>query len=245
MLMMMIGAVCTSCATFKSQKAVIELGGNPTTGYTWNYQIEDEAVIKVDEEIRYLGKNGVVGAPSKFTYTIYSLKAGNTKIKFEYKRPWEQTPADKVVIYEVRVKENGAIEVKESGDETGTGTEVETGTVSGAEPGTGAGAESAAFKMVSMDEGLKLMSKDSDFVLLDVRRPDEFEAGHIPGAVQLTNETMTEENTLAVLPDKNQTVYVYCRSGRRSKLASQKLINYGYKNVIEIGGILDYKGEIE
>ena len=231
MMMMMIGAVCTSCATFKSQKAVIELGGNPTTGYTWNYQIEDEAVVKVDEEIRYLGKNGVVGAPSKFTYTIYSLKAGNTKIKFEYKRPWEQTPADKVVIYEVRVKENGAIEVKESGDETGTGTEVETGTgtevetgtVSGAEPG--AGAESTTFKMVSMDEGLKLMSKDSDFVLLDVRRPDEFEAGHIPGAVQLTNETMTEENTLAVLPDKNQTVYVYCRSGRRSKLASQKLIN--------------------
>lgn len=241
MLMMMIGAVCTSCATFKSQKAVIELGGNPTTGYTWNYQIEDEAVVKVDEEIRYLGKNGVVGAPSKFTYTIHSLKAGDTKIKFEYKRPWEQTPADKVVIYEVRVKENGAIDVKESGDETGTGT------VSGAEPGTGAGAgaESAAFKMVSMDEGLKLMSKDSDFVLLDVRRPDEFEAGHIPGAVQLTNETMTEENTLAVLPDKNQTVYVYCRSGRRSKLASQKLVDYGYKNVIEIGGILDYKGEIE
>ena len=221
MLMMMIGAVFTSCATFKSQKAVIELGGNPTTGYTWNYQIEDEAVVKVDEEIRYLGKNGVVGAPSKFTYTIHSLKAGNTNIKFEYKRPWEQTPADKVVIYEVRVKENGAIEVKE----------VDT--------------ESPAFKMVSMDEGLKLMSKDSDFVLLDVRRPDEFEAGHIPGAVQLTNETMTEENTLAVLPDKNQTVYVYCRSGRRSKLASQKLINYGYKNVIEIGGILDYKGEIE
>ncbi len=221
MLMMMIGAVCTSCATFKSQKAVIELGGNPTTGYTWNYQIEDEAVIKVDEEIRYLGKNGVVGAPSKFTYTIYSLKAGNTKIKFEYKRPWEQTPADKFVIYEVRVKENGAIEVKE----------VDT--------------ESPAFKMVSMDEGLKLMSKDSDFVLIDVRRPDEFEAGHIPGAVQLTNETMTVENTLAVLPDKNQTIYVYCRSGRRSKLASQKLVDYGYKNVIEIGGILDYKGDIE
>ncbi len=221
MLMMMIGAVCTSCATFKSQKAVIELGGNPTTGYTWNYQIEDVAVVKVDEEIRYLGKNGVVGAPSKFTYTIYSLKAGNTKIKFEYKRPWEQTPADKVVIYEVRVKENGAIEVKE----------VDT--------------ESPAFKMISMDEGLKLMSKDSDFVLIDVRRPDEFEAGHIPGAVQLTNETMTVENTLAVLPDKNQTIYVYCRSGRRSKLASQKLVDYGYKNVIEIGGILDYKGDIE
>ena len=110
---LMSGAVFTSCATFKSQKAVIELGGNPTTGYTWNYQIADKAVIKVDEEIRYLGKKGVVGAPSKFTYTVHSLKAGSTTIKFEYKRPWEQTPADKVVIYEVSVGQKGEIEVKE------------------------------------------------------------------------------------------------------------------------------------
>lgn len=110
---MMCGTLFTSCATFSSQKAVIELGGNPTTGYTWNYQIADEAVIKVDEEIRYLGKKGVVGAPSKFTYTVHSLKAGSTTIKFEYKRPWEQTPADKVVIYEVSVGQKGEIEVKE------------------------------------------------------------------------------------------------------------------------------------
>ena len=232
MMILTSGAVFTSCATFRSQKAVIELGGNPTTGYTWNYQIEDDAVIKVDEEIRYLGKNNIDGAPSKFTYTIHSLQAGSTRITFEYKRPWEQTPADKVVVYEVKVGQKGEIEVREAGDDV---------------TGSGVATESAAgtFKMVSMDEGLKLMSKDNDFVLLDVRRPDEFEAGHIPGAVQLTNETMTADNTLEVLPNKNQTVYVYCRSGRRSKLASQKLVDYGYKNVIEIGGILDYKGEIE
>ena len=225
-MIMMAGTVFTSCATFSSQKAVIELDGNPTTGYTWNYEIEDEALIEVDEEISYLGKDDVVGAPSKFKYTIHSLKTGSTRIKFEYKRPWEQTPADKVEIYEVSVGQNGEIVVKEAGSGT-----TETG------PRT--------FKRVSMEEGLKLMAEDKDFVLLDVRLPIEFEAGHIPGAVQLTNETMTADNTLAVLPDKNQRVYVYCRSGHRSKLASKKLVDYGYKNVIEIGGILDYNGEIE
>ncbi len=56
---------------------------------------------------------------------------------------------------------------------------------------------------------------------------------------------MTEEKALAFLPDKNQTIYVYCRSGHRSKLASKKLIGYGYKDVVDIGGILDYSGRIE
>lgn len=69
-------------------------------------------------------------------------------------------------------------------------------------------------------------------------------AGHIPGAVQLTNESMTKENTTEVLPDKAQKIYVYCRSWRRSKLASQKLVDWGYSNVVEIGGIIDYEGEI-
>ncbi|MCR4579719.1 MAG: rhodanese-like domain-containing protein [Treponema sp.] len=96
-----------------------------------------------------------------------------------------------------------------------------------------------------MTDGLELMKEDKDFILLDVRRKDEYNAGHIPGAILLTNETMTEEKALEVLPDKNQTIYVYCRSGRRSKLASQKLADYGYTKVIEIGGILDYSGEKE
>lgn len=218
----LIFAGCKSAA-FKSSEKILELRGNPTTGYTWIYTIGDETIIQVDEDIKYLGKEGMVGAPSLFTYTIRSLKQGNTNLKFEYKRLWENKQADEVRFFEVTVKENGKISITEKKPEE----------------------EKLTYKSVSMAEGIKLMSKDSDFILLDVRRPDEFAAGHIPGAVQLTNESMTKENTAEVLPDKAQKIYVYCRSGRRSKLASQKLVDWGYSNVVEIGGIIDYDGEIE
>ena len=211
-----------STTSFKSDKTTLELKGNPTTGYTWLYTIGDETIISVDEDIKYLGAKGVMGAPSKFTYTIKSLKAGNTSLKFEYKRPWEEKDAEEVRLYEVNVKENGKIELKD------TNTKV-----------------AKSFKSVPMAEGIKLMDQDTDFILLDVRRPDEFAAGHISGAVLLVNENMTEENTAEVLPNKVQRIYVYCRSGRRSKEASQKLVDWGYSNVIEIGGIIDYEGEIE
>ncbi len=101
------------------------------------------------------------------------------------------------------------------------------------------------FISIPMTEGIVRMKSDINFVLLDVRRADEYKNGHIPGAVLHTNELMTKENTEALLKDKNQSIYVYCRSGRRSKEASKKLIEYGYKNVIEIGGILDYAGTLE
>ena len=214
----------TGCSTtsFKSEKTNLELKGNPTTGYTWIYTIGDNTIISVEEDIKYLGAKGVMGAPSKFTYTIKSLKAGNTSLKFEYKRPWEEKDAEEVRLYEVTVKENGKIELKDTNAEA-----------------------AKTFKSVPMAEGIKLMSKDSDFILLDVRRPDEFAAGHISGAVLLVNENMTEENTAEVLTNKSQRIYVYCRSGRRSKEASQKLVDWGYSNVIEIGGIIDYTGPVE
>lgn len=101
------------------------------------------------------------------------------------------------------------------------------------------------FNSVSMDEGLKLMASDRDFVLLDVRTPEEFSSGHIPGALQLTNETFTKEDAENLLKNKGQTIYVYCRSGRRSKQASKKLIDFGYVNVIEIGEIIEYAGPLE
>lgn len=98
---------------------------------------------------------------------------------------------------------------------------------------------------VSMDEGLKMLSESENAILLDVRRPDEYQAGHIPGAVLLTNETMTAEKAEGIIPSKTAKIFVYCRSGRRSKIASQKLAGYGYVNVVEIGGILDYSGTLE
>ena len=104
--------------------------------------------------------------------------------------------------------------------------------------------QKSGYKQVSMEEGLELMEADSDYILLDVRRDDEFEEGHIPGAISIPNESIGTEE-IAELPDKNQTIYVYCRSGNRSKQASQKLVDLGYTDVIEFGGIIDYSGEIE
>lgn len=104
--------------------------------------------------------------------------------------------------------------------------------------------QKSGYKQVSMEEGLELMEADSDYILLDVRRDDEFEEGHIPGAINIPNESIGTEE-IAELQDKNQTIYVYCRSGNRSKQASQKLVDLGYTNVIEFGGIIDYSGEID
>ena len=101
------------------------------------------------------------------------------------------------------------------------------------------------YKNVSMAEGLKIAKQNPDAVIVDVRREDEYKAGHIPGAVLLTMETITADSAAKVLPNKNQQLLVYCRSGRRSKIAAKTLLDLGYSNIIEFGGILDYKGELE
>lgn len=100
------------------------------------------------------------------------------------------------------------------------------------------------YEKISMSEGIERMAADEDFILLDVRRADEFAAGHIPGAVNLPNEKIGTEE-IASLPNKNQTIYIYCRSGNRSKQAADKLLALGYTSLIEFGGILDYSGELE
>ena len=79
---------------------------------------------------------------------------------------------------------------------------------------------------------------------MDVRRADEFAGGHIPGAINIANEDIIDTEP-EELPDKNQTIYVYCRSGNRSKQAAAKLAAMGYSNIIECGGIIDWTGEIE
>ena len=108
-----------------------------------------------------------------------------------------------------------------------------------------AGETPKTFKMVSMAEGIEIAKKNPDAIIVDVRRDDEYKAGHIPGAVLLTMETITAETAAKVLPNKNQMILIYCRSGRRSKIAAQNLLDLGYTNLIEFGGILDYKGKIE
>lgn len=100
------------------------------------------------------------------------------------------------------------------------------------------------YEKISMSEGLARMESDENYILLDVRRAYEFEAGHIPGAVNLPNEEIGTEE-IPSLPDKAQTIYIYCRSGNRSKQAADKLLALGYTNLIEFGGIIDYTGELE
>lgn len=108
-----------------------------------------------------------------------------------------------------------------------------------------AGDAPMTYKMVSMTEGLEIAKNNPDAIIVDVRHDDEYKAGHIPGAVLLTMETITAETAAKVLPDKNQMILIYCRSGRRSKIAAQNLLDLGYTNLIEFGGILDYKGRVE
>ena len=105
------------------------------------------------------------------------------------------------------------------------------------------GETSMTYKMVSMAEGLEIAKNNPDAIIVDVRRDDEYKAGHIPGAVLLIMETITAETAAKVLPDKNQMILIYCRSGRRSKISAQNLLDLGYTNLIEFGGILDYKGK--
>ena len=98
------------------------------------------------------------------------------------------------------------------------------------------------YRQISMDEAVKMMSEETGYIILDVRRPDEFAAGHIQNAINVPNETIGTAE-IPELHDKNQLIMVYCRSGRRSKEASEKLVKLGYTNIVEFGGILDWKGE--
>lgn len=106
------------------------------------------------------------------------------------------------------------------------------------------GNDAAAYKTITMDEAKEVFAEPGDYIILDVRRADEFAAGHIPGAVNVANEDIVSTKP-AELPDTDRMIYVYCRSGRRSKEAASKLAAMGYTNIVEFGGILDWKGEIE
>ena len=99
------------------------------------------------------------------------------------------------------------------------------------------------YRQISMDEAVTMMAQETGYIILDVRRPDEYAAGHIPNAINVPNESIGTSD-IPELPDKDQLIMVYCRSGRRSKEASEKLVKLGYTNIVEFGGILDWKGEI-
>ena len=108
----------------------------------------------------------------------------------------------------------------------------------------GASSSEDSYEQISMYKALSQMAKEENYILLDVRTTEEYTDGHIPGASNLANESIRTDE-ISELPDKNQRIYVYCRSGNRSKQAAKKLVKLGYTNIVEIGGIVDYHGETE
>lgn len=100
----------------------------------------------------------------------------------------------------------------------------------------------ADYHQIGMDEAVEMMENEKNYIILDVRTEQEFEEQHIPKAINVPNETIGTKE-LPELPDKEQLIMVYCRSGNRSKQASEKLVKIGYSNIVEFGGIKDWPGE--
>lgn len=105
------------------------------------------------------------------------------------------------------------------------------------------GGTARSYTQISQEEAKAMMAKDDGHVVVDVRRQNEYDAGHIPGAILIPNESIGAEQPKE-LPDLEQVILVYCRSGNRSKQAAQKLSDMGYANVYEFGGIIDWTGEV-
>ena len=108
--------------------------------------------------------------------------------------------------------------------------------------GCGAQSEEITYRQINAEEAATMMEEESGYLILDVRTAEEYSEKHIPGAINIPNETIGTED-IPELPDKEQLILVYCRSGNRSKQASEKLVKLGYTNVVEFGGINGWTGE--
>ena len=109
---------------------------------------------------------------------------------------------------------------------------------------SGCGAVSAekTYRQITMEEAVTMREEETGYIILDVRSAQEYGEKHIPGAINIAIESIGTED-IPELPDKDQLILVYCRSGNRSKQASEKLVKLGYTNIVEIGGINSWPGE--
>ena len=101
----------------------------------------------------------------------------------------------------------------------------------------------AAYQQITQEKAKEMIQADDGHIIVDVRRQDEYDSGHIPGAILIPNESIGTEQPKE-LPDLDQVILIYCRSGRRRKEASQKLADTGYTHIYEFGGIIDWTGEV-
>ena len=104
--------------------------------------------------------------------------------------------------------------------------------------------QGAVYVNITAEEAKQIMDSEEGYIILDVRTQEEYDQGHIPGAIVISHEEIAEKAE-KVLTDKNQLILVYCRSGRRSKIAAEALVELGYTNIKEFGGIIDWPYEVE
>ena len=104
--------------------------------------------------------------------------------------------------------------------------------------------QGAVYMNITAEEAKQIMDSEEGYIILDVRTQEEYDEGHIPGAILIPN-TEIEARAEEELPDKDQLILVYCRSGRRSKIAAEVLVELGYTNIKEFGGIIDWPYETE
>lgn len=104
--------------------------------------------------------------------------------------------------------------------------------------------QEAVYMNITAQEAKQIMDSDDGYIILDTRTQAEYDEGHIPGAIVISHDEI-EEKAEQLLPRKDQLLLVYCRSGRRSKLAAEALVKLGYTNIKEFGGIIDWPYEVE
>ena len=104
--------------------------------------------------------------------------------------------------------------------------------------------QGSAYMNITTEEAKQIMDSEEGYIILDVRTQEEYDRGHIPGAIVISHEEIAEKAE-EVLTDKDQLILVYCRSGRRSKIAAEALVELGYTNIKEFGGIIDWPYETE
>ena len=104
--------------------------------------------------------------------------------------------------------------------------------------------QEAAYMNITAEEAKQIMESREGYIILDARTQEEYDQGHIPGAIVISHEEIAEKAE-DVLTDKDQLILVYCRSGRRSKIAAEALVELGYTNIKEFGGIIDWPYEVE
>ena len=104
--------------------------------------------------------------------------------------------------------------------------------------------QGALYVNITAEEAKQIMDSEESYIILDVRTQEEYDQGHIPGAIVISHEEIAEK-AKEVLTDKDQLILVYCRSGRRSKIAAEALVELGYTNIKEFGGIIDWPYEVE